>query len=296
MRPSRRQTLRLLAGAATGLLLPRRALARAEETDLEEVRTPYNHIVVTATGDIRTMYFVVDGKRVLQSRADLSRSTSLEFEVFRTMMAALLVQPRIRRVLMIGVGGGQLTNYLFERFPGLELDAVDIDAEVVRLARTYFKIPDCARYRTHAQDGRAFVERGGAWDLIILDAFRGLSVPRHLRSQEFYGACRRALAPGGVLVANLHGNQPRFVHDLTTFAASFPCCYLFEAPRSHALVASGDEQPASAYALRRHARELQARFDFDLLTLAGRYKIGTRFDRGQVVRDDVAAPGSDQDR
>ena len=38
----------------------------------------------------------------------------------------------------------------------------------------------------------------------MLDAFRGVFVPYHLKTVEFYAACLKRLSPRGVVVANLH--------------------------------------------------------------------------------------------
>ncbi len=37
---------------------------------------------------------------------------------------------------MVGLGGGQLSNYLFRNVPDLDMDIVEICPEVARLART----------------------------------------------------------------------------------------------------------------------------------------------------------------
>src|SRR5690606_12143582 len=182
--PARRQrgwTRRecLGAGLATGLGLvsgawPRRAEA-AEEKLLEHATSDYNEIIVTERGSIRTMYFVVDGTRYIESRKDLDHPNSLDLDYSRTMMAGFLLNPEPKRFMMMGLGGGQISNYLFERFPELEIDAVDIDPEVVRLAHKYFGVPDHPRYRTHVGDGRLFIESAREpWDQIMLDAFRGV--------------------------------------------------------------------------------------------------------------------------
>src|SRR5690606_31342754 len=128
MLPSRRAWLRGAAatmGVATPWLAgPRSVRALApRETVLEEAKSPYNHIVVAEDGDVVTMYFVVDGTYYIESRFDRSHPRSLDLDYTRTMMAGFLLQPQPRRLLMIGFGGGQISNYLFERVPGLEIDA-----------------------------------------------------------------------------------------------------------------------------------------------------------------------------
>jgi len=297
--PARRQrgwTRRecLGAGLATGLGLvsgawPRRAEA-AEEKLLEHATSDYNEIIVTERGSIRTMYFVVDGTRYIESRKDLDHPNSLDLDYSRTMMAGFLLNPEPKRFMMMGLGGGQISNYLFERFPELEIDAVDIDPEVVRLAHKYFGVPDHPRYRTHVGDGRLFIESAREpWDQIMLDAFRGVFVPFHLKTREAYQACLAKLTPGGVVVANLHNLTRMYPHDRETLAAVFPHRYSFvsESGNQTTFVASASSERVGTYEIRNHARKVASRFDFDTLGLAARYYMRTDWDtEASVLTDD----------
>ncbi len=264
--------------------------APAAERVLARARSPYNEIVVTQRGSVRTMYFVSEGTWYIESRWDTAHPRSLDLDYTRTMMAGFLVQPAARRLLMIGFGGGQISTYLFERIDGMEVDGVDIDPEVVRLARTYFGVPDDPRYRTHVSDGRLFVEKirpGPRYDMIVLDAFRGVFVPYHLKTRQFYRALRERLAPGGVVVANLHHATRMYPHDRATFDAVFPACHAFASERGlqTTLVACRDDDPLGTFDLRARARAVAPYFDFDVLGLASRRYRTPNYGPGRVLED-----------
>ncbi len=294
---SRRHWLATAAAAAAGVsaLGSRRGLAAGERV-LEEAHSAYNHIVITERADIRTMYFVVDGTYYIESRLDRSHRASLDLDYTRTMMAGYLVQPEVRRLLMIGFGGGQITNYLFHQFPELEIDAVDIDSEVIRLARAYFDVPDDPRYRTHAADGRVFVEQANEntrWDMVMLDAFRGVFVPFHLKTREYYESLKVHLTPAGVVVANLHNATPMYPHDRVTFADVFPTSYAFAAEHSRqtTYVASASKRQLGIYELRANARKLARHFDFDLMGVTSRWYLAADYDPTVAVLRDDFPPG-----
>jgi len=289
---SRRRWLSASA-IALGLGLARRREAFASgEKVLEEARSQYSHILIGERGTVRTMYFVADGVRYVESRVDLAHPRSLDLDYTRTMMAGFLVQPAPARLLMVGLGGGQISNYLFDRFPELEIDAVDIDPEVVRLARKYFAVPRSPRYRTHVADGRLFIEKAPGsrrWDMVLLDAFRGVFVPYHLKTREFYRACLERLTRAGVVTANLHNATQMYPHDRETLASVFPNRYGFVSERGNqtTFVASASRTRVGLYALRKNARMLQDRFDFDLLGLAARYYLRRDWEsRAEVLADD----------
>ncbi|MGD8875478.1 MAG: fused MFS/spermidine synthase [Gammaproteobacteria bacterium] len=106
------------------------------------------------------------------------------------------------RVLLIGLGPGVIATTLTNN--NLQVDVVEIDAEVVRAARDYFG------YRGEAiiDDGRRFLQRtNGTWDVIIVDAFAGGSPPWQLYTQEAFTLYQKHLNPGGVVVLNVIGNH-----------------------------------------------------------------------------------------
>jgi spermidine synthase len=285
--------------APTEAVAPTTRLAPAQRV-LEEARSEFNHVIVAQQGSLRKMYFKTEGNWKLQSTYDLDTPDSLHHEFAQTMVAGLLLQPTPRRMCMIGLGGGQLSNYLFRILPELEIDVVDICPEVVRLARKYFDVPeDDPRYRVHVEDGRVFVDRQGpgSLDLLVIDAYRGHSVPKHLRTQEFHALCAARLTPAGVMVANVHRRTPRYPIDRATMAAVYRHIYRFASSDDvqTSLVASMAETAATPMQLHETARELQPRFDFDLISLAQRCRI----DEGgwaseTVVHDDFDGDSLDE--
>ncbi|PRQ09161.1 spermidine synthase [Enhygromyxa salina] len=273
---------------------------QAEERILEEGHSDYNHVIVTEQGSLRRMYFETDGRWLLQSTYELDRPDALHHEVFQTMVSSLLVQPEVRRMCMIGVGGGQLSNYLFRHVPGLELDVVDICPEVVRLACAYFGVPEAdPNYRLHVADGRVFIEalESRSVDLLVLDAFRGHSIPKHLRTREFFAACSARLTPAGVQVANMHRRTARYPVDRATLAAVFAHNYRFasEDDVQTSIVSTAAKAALTPEQLQLNAQTLQPRFDFDLSGLARRCVVDEQgWDPEAIPHDDFESSQLDQ--
>jgi spermidine synthase len=54
------------------------------------------------------------------------------------------------------------------------------------------------------RDARVSVEAlDESFDVIVVDAYRGLYLPAHLATEEFFQSCEQRLAPGGVLAINV---------------------------------------------------------------------------------------------
>jgi spermidine synthase len=99
---------------------------------------------------------------------------------------------------------------------------VDDDADLVDLVRERLPLRQPGRRRPGRQVGRIRIRVGDAravltelpdasFDVVIADLFASARTPGHLTSIEFTAEARRALAPGGLLAANI-GDGPPLAH------------------------------------------------------------------------------------
>jgi spermidine synthase len=208
MSAGRRALLGLGVGASLLSLRP----ARAAERLLLERRSRFGTVLVHEDGSgLRTLRFDPGGAR--QSVVRPGDPDHLELDYVRAMPVAFAYAPRATRALLVGLGGGSMAMLLRHRLPQLRTEVVEIDPVVVEVARSHFGLVEDERLQVHVDDGRRFVERTpGRWDVLVLDAYDALSVPRRLATVEFLSAVRRALAPGGVALANVWSGpvNPRY--------------------------------------------------------------------------------------
>jgi predicted membrane-bound spermidine synthase len=119
---------------------------------------------------------------------------------------ALLVPGRAPRVLLLGVGGGTVIRVVRALCPEADIVGVDLDADVVAVARREFAL-DALGATIEIADAQRFLRdlpRGERFDVIVDDIYeRG---PTDMRKPAGWSATlRRAAArlrPGGVLVCN----------------------------------------------------------------------------------------------
>ena len=175
---------------------------------LARTRSPFNQILVIERENLREMWFQNDGQFYLQTRIDLDRPGDLALIYTRLLLAPLLWNPNPTRILMIGLGGGVVPRFLSGVYPDLEIDVVEVDARVIELARRHFGFKENPRLKVFEDDGRAFVKQhSGKYDMVFLDAFKGGSVPYHLKTVEFYREIAQSLKEEGILVTNLYGKS-----------------------------------------------------------------------------------------
>ena len=82
--------------------------------------------------------------------------------------------------------------------------------------------PDDARLRILHCDAADYLARMPAsCDVLLVDGFDSQGLPPALADGAFYAACRRALHPGGVLVANVFTYDPQYAGVLQRLRAIF---------------------------------------------------------------------------
>jgi spermidine synthase len=158
----------------------------------------------------------------VQSRVVLAESGRLVLEYTRLMAGFVLFRTEPARIAMIGLGGGALATYCARRLPEADFTAVEISPEVIGLREAFGVPPDGPRFRVLCEDGAEFVRRAGEpFDVLLVDGFDRGGQPEALCSAAFYDACRDRLAPGGVLVANLHSGDADHARRLDRLRDAF---------------------------------------------------------------------------
>jgi spermidine synthase len=156
-------------------------------------------------GDTKFLQF---DDRCVQSSMRTGDPNALVFSYCRAMMGFLLFKPAPLHILAVGLGGGSLSKYCYHHLPGCTVTTVEISAAVIAL-RDEFAIPaDSERFRVvHADAALYMRDQRATFDVILLDGFAADGLPDSLSSQAFYDQCITALRPGGVLTANLWGDD-----------------------------------------------------------------------------------------
>jgi spermidine synthase len=172
---------------------------RKPETDNESV-------YISEKFGVRTLHI---GSDTVQSAMRIARPYDLEVVYTRSMMAFLLFKPDPRDVLMVGLGGGSLAKFVYYHLPRARVTAVEVNPQVVTIARQYFLLPpNDQRLNVMVGDGVEFVGRAGlAGDVLIVDGYDAESQVEALTTLPFYRNCARVLGDDGMLVVNLWGGD-----------------------------------------------------------------------------------------
>ncbi|MGQ0846004.1 MAG: fused MFS/spermidine synthase [Sporichthyaceae bacterium] len=228
------------------------------------------------------------------SYVDLADPRHLEFAYIRAFAAVVdAMRPAGAPLKALHVGGGAATlpRYLAATRPGSDNLVVEIDGGVVDLARERLGLVTGNGIEVSVRDGRLALSDQGdeTRDLVVMDAFGGISVPWHLTTREVVREVRRILGPDGVYLVNVIDYTPaHFARaEVATIASVFRNVAVVASPEvldtfgggNILLVASDAPLPSFADAVGRDAPQYVVRTGADVATFAG----GAR-----VLRDDFA--------
>ncbi len=138
---------------------------------------------------------------------DVLQTTDADEFMYHEMLAhvPILAHGTVRRALIVGGGDGgvlkQVVKHDVERITQVELDETVIALSREHLPAVCGRAFDDPRLNLVIADGAKFVaESDETFDVIIVDSTDPLGPGQVLFSAQFYGGCKRCLAPDGILV------------------------------------------------------------------------------------------------
>ena len=181
---------------------------------------------------IRTLSFGKYGTR--QSVVKIGDLDFLGLPYARSAMIGLAFTEKLDRILVLGLGAGNIPMFLRKYYSDALIDVVDIDPQIIVLAKQYFNFLEDELLQAHVQDGRAFIENTQKpYDLIFLDAFTAAGIPKHFVTKEFLLSLKKALKPSGAIVTNMWSTpkvNPLYKSMLRTYQEVFHEVYILRVP------------------------------------------------------------------
>jgi spermidine synthase len=198
-----------------------------------EIQTEHQHLLIFHNAKFGRV-MALDG---------IIQTTERDEFVYHEMLThvPIFAHGRARRVLVIGGGDGGMLREVLRHKDVAQATLVEIDGELVDICKKHmpnhhqgaFNDP---RTRIIIRDGIDFVQNcGETFDIIITDSTDPIGPGEVLFKENYYAACRRCLAPGGVLVTQngvpfmqldevraTAGNLSKVFKDWSFFSASVP--------------------------------------------------------------------------
>jgi len=111
-------------------------------------------------------------------------------------------QPYIKRILVLGLGGGSVVELLNKTYPEAEITAIEIDPMMVQAGRKYLQLGKSRRLKIIFADVFKLPRSKIKYDLVIVDLFRGEETPAQLGEPSFLRYLKSLTTEQGCIVFN----------------------------------------------------------------------------------------------
>ncbi len=166
----------------------------------EEFRKGNETILVLENEGVKKV--MVNGATYSLIKSDIYTNSYWDYFI---PLAGLYEKPRI---LMIGLGAGTVVYQINNVFPAANIDVVEIDSGMAEIAK---RLNPKMRANVIIGDGAAYVEKvKRAYDLLILDAYKGIEIPGVFMQDKFIIDARSALKETGIMAINYARSVSRF--------------------------------------------------------------------------------------
>jgi spermidine synthase len=150
---------------------------------------------------------------VHHSYVRLDDPTHLEYAYTRWIadgIDAIAPPPAPLDAVFVGGGGFTLPRWLAERHPGSRSRVLEVDGDLVDLARDRLALRTSPALRVLVGDARTTLRQQprASADVVVGDAFGTYAVPWHLATREWSEEIRRVLRPGGLYALNVIDYPP----------------------------------------------------------------------------------------
>jgi spermidine synthase len=146
---------------------------------------------------------LIDGKKTLDTSKSNYSYGSLQKILHRALLESHFDQS-YEKVLVLGMGGGSVVQTIRDSFhSNAFIELVEIDPEIIRIARDEFRIQNSAAINIVNADALQYVKScGKKFGVVIVDLFIIDEVPAPFVSATFIADICRLLAPAGLVIFN----------------------------------------------------------------------------------------------
>ena len=120
-------------------------------------------------------------------------------------LISYLINPKIEKILLIGMGSGKIINdfeFLFDNLKNI--DVVDLEENIPYIAKMYFNFKESENFNFILQDGITYLRNNKTkYDLILVDVANNDGIDLRFLSDEYFSLIKKSLKKSGIFVSNM---------------------------------------------------------------------------------------------
>ncbi len=174
------------------------------QADLYEDESIYNYLQVAEDdSEIRLSTNVLFGVQSVTQKDGSLTGMYYDYALAAPFMTGVSEKEEVK-ILVLGMGTGTYAMQCYRYFDNTVIDGVEIDKKIIDLAYDRFGLIKDERITCTEFDGRAFLRTAGDYDIIMVDAYRDITIPFQMSSVEFFEEVKEHLTDDGVMIVNLN--------------------------------------------------------------------------------------------
>ncbi|MBE7704755.1 MAG: hypothetical protein E7Z90_02935 [Cyanobacteria bacterium SIG29] len=133
-----------------------------------------------------------------------------------------LMNKEIENILLIGLGSGKIVTQFEALFDNLKsIDVVDLEENIVNIAKNYFDFNPSQKFNFILQDGLTYLRNNKKkYDLIVVDVANNDGIDLRFLSEEYFASIKKSLKKNGIFVSNMCAS-PDFENKKNVFFKEF---------------------------------------------------------------------------
>lgn len=172
----------------------------------------YGSIYVYQTPTSRILSF---DREVEQSCMSITQPNGLVHQYTQAMMAGLFFIPEIKTATIMGLGAGSMAKCLLNSFDEMVIHAVEYREEVIKIAKSFFHLPDSERLHLHLYEAVNYMKNNRTKsDIIFSDLYNTHGMEPRQIQLSYLRNCKKSLTEEGVLVLNLWHQDFRSTEEI----------------------------------------------------------------------------------
>ena len=133
-----------------------------------------------------------------------------------------LMNEKVENILLIGLGSGRIVTQFEKVFENLKtIDVVDLEENIVDIAKNYFEFKPSEKFNFILQDGLTYLRNNKKkYDLIVVDVANNDGIDLRFLSEEYFASIKKSLKKDGIFVSNMCAS-PDFENKKNIFFKEF---------------------------------------------------------------------------
>ena len=199
-----------------GIIIPENSINKSIDEKLLKKLSPKNEKVIYKTNSDFHDIFVCENEKGRFLKYGISIQAGIintpdykgNIPYLNYFLQTNFLKGKAKKILLIGFGIGLFVKQIEQVFDNLEkLDAVDIEENIMTIAKEYFNFKPSDKFHFYLQDALVFLRNNKTkYDIIFVDVAGNEGIDKRFFEDDFFVNVKKSLSKNGIFAFNSFAN------------------------------------------------------------------------------------------